>query len=169
MPSSVSSQIHPIVAHLAAAADDNRVLGSDLLRVSSEVPGPRAPAAVCATRCPRAWWWRYARCWPGRGRLPRSDSGLPTPRRRCWLPWELLAALAGAGSASALPAPGSPNQSDRSLTCLRSATTGHRSSGWVNDSGVWSSSLHGARAWQTYAVDAQIVWAGSPPRCRSGG
>ncbi len=46
MPSSVSSPIHPVVAHLAAAADDNRVLGSGLLSVLSEVPDPRARRGV---------------------------------------------------------------------------------------------------------------------------
>src|ERR671916_1560611 len=46
MPSSVSSPIHPAVAHLAAAADDYRVSGRELLSALSGVPDPRARRGV---------------------------------------------------------------------------------------------------------------------------
>jgi hypothetical protein len=41
MPAGAFSPIHPVVAHLAAAADDHRVSGTDLLTVLSGVPDPR--------------------------------------------------------------------------------------------------------------------------------
>jgi predicted transposase YbfD/YdcC len=46
MPSSVSSPIDPVVAHLATAADSHGVAGSDLLSVLSKVPDPRARRGV---------------------------------------------------------------------------------------------------------------------------
>lgn len=46
MPSSVSSPIYPAVAHLAAAADDYRVSGRELLTALSGVPDPRARRGV---------------------------------------------------------------------------------------------------------------------------
>jgi predicted transposase YbfD/YdcC len=46
MPSSVSSPIHPAVAHLAAAAEDYRVSGRELLTALSGVPDPRARRGV---------------------------------------------------------------------------------------------------------------------------
>ncbi len=46
MPSSVSSPTHPVVAHLAAVADDYRVSGHELLTALSGVPDPRARRGV---------------------------------------------------------------------------------------------------------------------------
>jgi DDE_Tnp_1-associated/Transposase DDE domain len=46
MPSSVSSPIHPVVAHLAAVADEDRVSGRELLTALSGVPDPRARRGV---------------------------------------------------------------------------------------------------------------------------
>ena len=46
MSSSASLPIHPVVAHLAAAADDDRVSGRELLSALSGVPDPRARRGV---------------------------------------------------------------------------------------------------------------------------
>jgi DDE_Tnp_1-associated/Transposase DDE domain len=46
MPSSVSSPIDPVVAHLAAAADSHGISGGGLLRALSQVPDPRARRGV---------------------------------------------------------------------------------------------------------------------------
>lgn len=46
MPNSASLLIHPVVAHLAAAADDDRVSGRELLSALSGVPDPRARRGV---------------------------------------------------------------------------------------------------------------------------
>jgi DDE family transposase len=46
MPNSASLPIHPVVAHLAAAADDDRVSGRELLNALSGVPDPRARRGV---------------------------------------------------------------------------------------------------------------------------
>jgi hypothetical protein len=46
MPACPSSPIHPVLAHLAAAADDYQVSGTDLLTALSGVPDPRARRGV---------------------------------------------------------------------------------------------------------------------------
>jgi hypothetical protein len=46
MPSSVSSPIHPVVAHLAAVADEDWVSGRELLTALTGVPDPRARRGV---------------------------------------------------------------------------------------------------------------------------
>ena len=46
MPASSSSPIHPVLAHLAATADANRLPGAGLLATLAEVPDPRARRGV---------------------------------------------------------------------------------------------------------------------------
>jgi predicted transposase YbfD/YdcC len=46
MPASSSSPIHPVLAHLAAAADTNRIAGGGLLSALAQVPDPRARRGV---------------------------------------------------------------------------------------------------------------------------
>jgi hypothetical protein len=46
MPASSSSPIHPVLAHLAAAADADKIAGGGLLATLARVPDPRARRGV---------------------------------------------------------------------------------------------------------------------------
>jgi hypothetical protein len=93
MPASSSSPIHPVLAHLAAAADANRITGASLLATLARVPDPRArrsvrhqisavlALAVCAVpgRLPVVYRDRRVVCKRIRARL---HPGLPPRSRR---------------------------------------------------------------------------------------
>jgi hypothetical protein len=54
-----SSPIHPVLAHLAAAADLDRLTGTGVLAALAKLPDPQA-GGVCDTRLVRTWCWRSA-------------------------------------------------------------------------------------------------------------